>query len=109
MYIEYIFSSILSTLATLNNLITIHLNKRGTEAEKCEIFNKKNILFDISLSVIQINVGYQYLIEPIKLSGDFSWNGFLFASIIIYFIACITFALVLLTYYKNFSNKETRR
>lgn len=109
MYIEYIFSSILSTLVTINNLSTVYINKRGTEAEKCEIFNKKNILFDTIFSVIQLNVGYQYLIKPIKLSGDFSWNGFLIVSIIIYFIAGITFALVLLTYYKNFSKKETRR
>lgn len=109
MNMEYMLSSIISIFAILNHLLSICIYKRGTKTEKeSKIFNKKSVLWDVIISVLQVNIGYNYLIRPLKLKEYVYWDCFLVTSLVIYFIACITFLFVLWCYYKNWSKKQQK-
>lgn len=108
MNIEYVLSSIISIFAILNHLLSICIYKRETKTQKkSKLFNnKKSVLWDVIISVLQVNIGYNYLIRPLKLKEYVFVDGLFVSSIILYFIACITFLFVLWSYYKNWRKKQ---
>lgn len=108
MNIEYMISSILSIFVILNHLISICSYKREIKTQKRELFNKKNILWDIIISVLQVNIGYNYLIRPLKLKGYVFGDSLLVASIVLYFAACITSLFLLWCYCKYWSKKRQK-
>lgn len=109
MNIEYMLSSIISIFAILNHLLSICIYKRETKTQKkSKLFNKKSVLWDVIISALQVNIGYNYLIRPLKLKEYVFLDGLLVTSIVLYFIACITFLFVLWCYYKNWSKKQQK-
>lgn len=107
MDIGYMLSSIFSLFAILKFLFSICIYKWGTKTEKeSTILNKKSVFSDIIISYLQVNLGYNFLIRPLKLKEKDFNDGFLVASLVIYFIACIIFLFTLWWYYKNWSKNQ---
>lgn len=102
MNIEYLFSILLSICAVLNHLITIQIYKNRTKAEKdSKVLDRKDILWNIIISLVQVNMGYNYLIRPLKLKQDILGNYLLITALVVYFIACAVFLLALWYYHKK--------
>lgn len=106
MNMGYMFSSIISISVILDHLLSICIYKRERKIEtESTIFNKKNILWDVLISVLQVNIGYNYLIRPLKLKEYVFRDCFLITSLVIYFIACNTSLFYFVTI-KKWSKKQ---